>query len=190
MWLKMSIAKLHDIITSRTRIKLLVRLFSNPSSKAYLRELAGEFGVATTGIREELRQMVHSRLLTSQKSGRQIIYQANQEHPLFPELRSMVQKTLGIDRVLESIITRLGDLEEAYLIDDYAQGQDTGIIDLLLIGNIDNYHLNDLTKKTEHYIERKIRSLVLTPEEFETMGPQIKQRRPHLLLWKKEDGSG
>jgi len=91
---------LQDIITSKTRIKLLMRFFLNSSSTAYLRELATEFGVSTNGIREELKQMVDSQLMKCRKDGRHILYQANEDHPLFPELRSMVQKSLGMDQVL------------------------------------------------------------------------------------------
>lgn len=173
---------LGDIITSKTRIRLLTRFFLNPSSTAYLRELAAEFGVSTNGVREELKQMVDSKLISHEKAGRQILYRANQQHPLFPELHSMVQKSLGMDQVIESVLNRLGDLEEAYLIDDYAAGRDTGIIDLLLVGNINQYHLNDLSRKTERYIGRKIRSLVLTREEFKKLESKLKQR-PRLLLW-------
>ncbi len=177
---------LGDIITSKMRIKLLMRFFLNPESAAYLRELATEFGTSTNGVREELKQMIQSKLLKNRKEGRQIVYQANTEHPLFPELRSMVQKSLGMDRIMESILSRLGDLEEAYLIDDYALGRDTGIVDLLLIGNIDMHHLSDLSRKTERYIGRKIRSLVLNQEEFKEFQPRL-MRRPHVLLWKKEN---
>jgi hypothetical protein len=179
---------LGDIITSKTRIKLLMRFFLNSSSTAYLRELAAEFGVSTNGIREELKSMVDSKLMKCQKDGRHIVYQANEDHPLFPELRSMVQKSLGMDQIVESVLTRLGDLEEAYLIDDYAVGRDTGIIDLLLVGNINQYHLNDLIRKTERYIGRKIRSLVFTREEFGGMKSKLWQR-PRLLLWRSEDSS-
>ena len=61
----------------------------------------------------------------------------------------MVGKVMGIDHVIDDLAGRLGDLEKAYLIDDYAEGKDTGIIDLLLVGNIDPYHLNDLSRKSE-----------------------------------------
>ena len=64
----------------------------------------------------------------------------------------MVRKVMDIDQVIDGIVTRLGDLESADLIDDYAEGKDTGIIDLLLVGDIDPYHLNDLSRKTERYI--------------------------------------
>lgn len=174
---------LGDIITSKTRIQLLTRFFLNPGARSYLRELAAELGKSTNGIREELQQMVGSKLLNMQKDGRQMVYQANTKHPLFPELHSMVRKSLGMDRILESILARLGDLEEAHLIDDYAVGKDTGIIDLLLVGTIDPYHLNDLSRKTERYIGRKIRTLVLTREEFAALEPRLIQR-PSLCLWR------
>jgi hypothetical protein len=62
---------------------------------------------------------------------------------------------------------------------------DTGIIDLVLVGNIDQYHLNDLSRKTERYIKRKIRSLVLTREEFKAFLPTL-QNRPIFLVWERQ----
>lgn len=178
------------IITSKTRIKLLVRLIFNPLTRSYLRELAKEFNVSTNAVREELNHLIKTKILKSEKNGRQVYYMANQEHPLFPELKSMVGKVMGIDQVMDSIVNRLGQLERAYLIDDYAEGKDTGIIDLLLVGNIDQYHLNDLSRKTERYIKRKIRSLVLSTDEHNKFLPELKQR-PSVLIWeaKKKDGS-
>jgi hypothetical protein len=170
------------LIASKTRIKLLTRLFFNPDTRSYLRELAKEFNLSTNSVREELNQLTKTNLLKSKRNGRQVLYAANQDHPLFPELKSMVSKAMGIDQVIDSIVSRLGDLERAYLIDDYAQGKDTGIVDLLLVGNIDQYHLNDLSRKTERYIKRKIRSLVLNREEYEELEPKLEQR-PTVLIW-------
>ncbi len=176
---------LSGLIASKTRIKLLIRLFFNPQAKSYLRELAKEFDVSTNSVREELNQLTKTDLLKSEKNGRQVYYMANTKHTLFPELKSMVSKTIGIDQVIDSIVTRLGDLERAYLIDDYAEGKDTGIIDLLLVGDIDEYHLNDLSRKTERYIKRKIRSLVLGKDEFESFHAKMKNR-PWLLIWEAQ----
>jgi arylamine N-acetyltransferase len=75
----------------------------------------------------------------------------------------------------------LVNLEKAYLVDDYAEGKDTGIIDLVLVGDIDSYHLNDLSKKTERYVKRKIRTLTLTQEEYQKFLPEIK-KQPHVLI--------
>ena len=171
------------LISSKTRIKLLIRFFFNPNASSYLRELAKEFNVSTNSVREELNQLTRTKLLTFQKSGRQVFYKANQEHPLFPELKSMVSKVMGIDQVVDGIVTRLGDLEQAYLLDDYAEGKDSGIIDLVLVGDVDQYHLNDLSRKTERYIKRKIRTLVLSRDEFKEFEPKLKAC-PHILIWK------
>ena len=175
------------LISSKTRIKLLTRFFFNPEIRSYLRELAKEFNVSTNSVREELNQLRKTRLLKSQKDGRQVFYMANEDHPLFPELKSMVSKVMGIDQVIDGIVNRLGDLEQAYLMDDYAEGKDTGIIDLLLVGNIDQYHLNDLSRKTERYIKRKIRSLVLSRKEYKNLLPELK-RRPRVLVWEAKKG--
>jgi predicted transcriptional regulator len=172
----------NGLIVSKTRIKLLVRLFFNPESRSYLRELAKEFKVSTNSVREELNQLTETKFLTSKKDGRQVYYMANRRHPLFPELRSMVNKVMGLDQVIDGIVNRLGDLELAFLIDDYAEGKDTGIVDLLLVGKINEYHLNDLSRKTERYIKRKIRSLVLTKDEYEDLRSRL-EKRPNLLIW-------
>jgi hypothetical protein len=173
------------LIASKTRIKVLTRFFFNPKTRSYLRELAKESNVSTNAVRQELNQLTKTRLLKSEKSGRQVHYMANTEHPLFPELKSMVSKVMGIDQVIDSIVTRLGDLEWAYLIDDYSEGKDTGIIDLLLVGNIDQHHLNDLSRKTERYIKRKIRTLVLSRDEYKEFEPKLKTC-PRILIWEAE----
>ncbi|MCK5739060.1 winged helix-turn-helix transcriptional regulator [bacterium] len=170
------------IITSKTRIKLLIRFFLNPGARSYLRELSREFDISSNAVREELNQLTSSKLLNSEKQGRQVFYSANPSHPLFPELKSMVGKLIGVDQVVSGIVNRLGNLERAYLIDDYAEGKDTGIIDLVLVGNINRQHLDDLTMKTERYVNRKIRTLILSREET-TDFFKNSRNRPKLLLW-------
>ncbi|MDJ0985997.1 MAG: winged helix-turn-helix domain-containing protein [Desulfobacterales bacterium] len=177
---------LSGLIASKTRVKLLMRFFFNPQARSYLRELAKEFNVSTNAVREELNQLKKTDLLKSEKNGRQVVYKANTRHALFPELKSMVSKVMGIDQVIDSIIERLGNLESAYLIDDYAEGKDTGIIDIILVGDIDHYHLNDLSRKTERYIKRKIRSLVLRPDEFKAFLPRL-ENRPKVLIWESSN---
>lgn len=173
------------IITSKMRIRILMRLFLNPEQDAYLRGLATEFDVSTSQVSGELQQLARSGLLTHNRKGKQVNYRANVKHALFPELQSMVKKALGMDQILDSIINRLGNLEEAVLLDDYACGRDTGIIDLLLIGNIDMENLQDLVGKTEKYIDRKIRTLVLTRSEYRSMQKNL-EKRPRLVLWKEK----
>ncbi|MGV7224308.1 MAG: ArsR family transcriptional regulator [Nitrospinales bacterium] len=162
-----------------------MRFFFNPKTRSYLRELAKDFNVSSNAVREELNQLKKTNLLKSEKNGRQVFYRANTDHSLFPELKSMVSKVMGIDQVIDGIVSRLGDVECAYLIDDYAEGKDSGIIDILLVGNVDRYHLSDLSRKTERYINRKIRSLVISKDEFKTFQSEL-SKRPNLLIWQNK----
>lgn len=171
------------LITSKMRIRILMRLFLDPAQQAYLRELANEFSASPSQVREELRRLHRAGLLCQRKDGRQMYYRANTDHALFPELQSIVRKALGMDRILDSIVERLGNLDRALLLDDYAEGKDTGIIDLVLVGAVNRENLNDIVAKTERYIGRKIRTLVLDSAEYAKLKPAL-EKRPHLLLWK------
>jgi DNA-binding transcriptional ArsR family regulator len=173
---------LGSLITSKMRVQILMRLFLNPDSHAYLRELAQDFGASPGHVRSELQQLSEAGLLTSEKEGRQVHYRADRSHPLFPELQSMVRKALGMDRILDSIIERLGKLQAAYLTGDYAEGRDTGIVDLVLVGDINRRNLDDLVAKTERYIQRRIRTLVVSGDELQQM-IAAGRLQPSFLLW-------
>jgi DNA-binding MarR family transcriptional regulator len=175
------------LITSKMRVRILMRLFQNPDQQTYLRELADEFGASPSQVRDELRRLHEAGLLRQRRAGRQVFYSANPGHALFPELQSIVRKALGMDRILDSIVERLGNLDRAVLLDDYAQGKDTGIIDLVLVGDVNRTNLDDIVAKTERYIGRKIRTLVLDRDEYARLRPQL-GRRPQLVLWRCADG--
>lgn len=169
------------LITSRMRVRVLMRLFLNPEQQIHIRQLADETGSSPSQVSDELKNLSKSGLLTAARHGKYVKFQANRDHPLYPELNSMVKKALGMDSVLESIVRRLGKLDQAYLIDDYAEGRDSGLIDLVLVGDIDKKNLDDLVVKTERYINRKIRTLVLDRREFDNM--HALNGRPRCLLW-------
>ena len=173
---------LNPLITSKTRIKILMRLFLNPAQQVYLRELADEFSLAPSLVATELSQLKKANIINSLKKGRSIFYSANTSHPLFPELCSMVKKAVGVDHIIDSIISRLGSLEKALLMDDYARGMDTGIIDLVLVGDIDKQALDTLVAKAEKHIGRKVRVLCLTGKEYKAFAPRL-DNRPQLILF-------
>ena len=166
------------LITSKTRVRLLVKFFLNPTLKAYLRQLANEFGESTNSVRLELNRLKEAGLLESRNEGNTVVYQAKQNHPLFPEIRKIVTKVTGIDSVVESLIERIGNMEEAYLVGDYAKGTDSGLIDVVLIGELDKTILQEAVDTAEKLIDRKIRTLVLTKDEFE--GNTLKKKRTFL----------
>lgn len=175
---------LESIITSKARIKLLTKFFLNPDVKAYLRELSSEFGGSTNAVRVELNRLVDAKLLLCEKDGRNKYYSANITHPLYPEIHSILRKMTGIDH-LHGLIDGLGEITAAYISGDYAKGTDSGIIDLVLIGQIDQQKSYDIISKAEKLIKRKIRTLNLSKEEFVTMNGKL-NRDQMLLIWGKE----
>jgi len=178
---------LDSLITSKTRVKLLLKFFLNPGTKAYLRGLAEELGESTNGVRVELNRLTKAGLLETSSDGRTKLYQANVRHSLFPDLHSVVKKFLGIDKV-EGILAELGTVEAALITGDYAQGNDSGIIDLVIVGQIQRDFLQHLIEKAEDAINRKIRALVLSQEEFNRLKDKLKVDKA-LVVWTSDSSS-
>ena len=133
---------LGTLITSKTRVKLLLKFFLNPETRAYLRELSTEFGESTNAIRVELNRLTEAKLLEKGSNGRMVMYHANTKHSFFKDIQKVVKKYIGIDTLAEELIAKLGDVQAAYVIGDYAKGMDTGLIDLVIVGNINETKLN------------------------------------------------
>jgi len=161
---------LDSIITSQTRIRLLLKFFLNPKTRGYLRQLAKEFGESTNSIRVELNKLTEAQILSSVTEGRNKIYNANLSHPLYEDIHNIVLKSTGIDKVISDIIKKLGQIELAFIRGDYAIGKDTGLIDLVLVGeNINKKELERIRQKTEGFINRKISIVHLTTPEFKKL---------------------
>ncbi|GIX42954.1 MAG: transcriptional regulator [Leptospiraceae bacterium] len=156
---------LETLITSKTRIKILLKFFINPNARGYLRELAKEMNESTNSVRVELDKLVEAGYLEKEGEKNKVFYRANVKHKLFPEIHNLVKKYLGIDVLIDNVLQNIGHLKEAYLIGDYAEGKDSGIIDIVLIGRIDENYLIQLIKKAEQLLDRKIRYIILTENE-------------------------
>ena len=173
---------LDSLITSKTRLKLLMKFFLNSGTRGYLRGLATEFGESTNSIRVELNHLSEAKLLTSESSGRTIEYRANVDHILFSEIHSLVEKYMGIDQIIDKLVKKLGHVEAAYLIGDYACGIDSGLIDIVMVGNINKSELDRIATERGNEIHRKIRHLVLTKEELRKLWLQLDMDKS-LLIW-------
>jgi hypothetical protein len=169
---------LEGLITSKTRIKMLLKFFTNSTATAYLRGLADEFDESTNSIRHELNNLSKAGYLVSNENGRTIEYRANTHHPLYNDIKNLVHKYLGIDTIIVNIVNKLGHLQAAYLVGDYAKGKDTGTIELLLVGDIDEEYLNKLVQKAKTLIHRDIKTAHVTTLEF-----QETEFEDALLLW-------
>jgi hypothetical protein len=157
---------IESLITSKTRIKLLLKFFLNSKNSAYLRNLEAEFGESSNGIRIELNKFEKAGLLSTSADGNKKRFTANTNHPLFEDIRSILLKYTGLDKIVEQVIGKLGNVEAVYLVGELAKGLDSPIIDLVFVGDINKTYLLNLTEKAEKLIQKKVRFLIYSSAEF------------------------
>ena len=175
---------LENLITSKTRLKLLLKFFLNSQTKSYLRSLETEFGESTNSIRMELNRLENAGFLNTAIVGNKKMFFANIKHPLFYDINNIVKKFIGIDHIIDQVTTQIGDLQAAYITGDFAIGKDSKIIDLVLVGfQLDRPFIDTLVEKAEKFISRRIKYIILTTEEM----TQYFVNKPILLIWKADE---
>lgn len=177
---------LETLVSSKTRVKLLLKFFLNPDNRAHLRGLEAEFGESSNAIRLELNKFEEADMLKSETEGNRKVFRANKKHPLFGDVQSLLRKYVGIDQLIETVISRLGDIERVYLVGDFARGMNSEIIDLILVGKVEEEYLFKLVKKAEEALDKKVRFLIYSSEEFTKKQP-LNSETHKLLIWKRGD---
>ena len=148
---------LANLITSKTRLRLLVKFFINTANDGYLRGLATEMHENTNSIRKELNNLSDAGFIIRKEQESKVIYKANKQHPFFSLLQQIVRKHIGLDDIIESIVDRIGTINRVFLIGDYAKGIDSGQIDVVIEGDVvDEKYLAQLKPKIEKEIRKTI----------------------------------
>lgn len=177
---------LDTLITSKTRIKILLKFFLNSKSESYLRHLEEEFKESSNGIRVELNKLEKAGLLQSRIKGNKKLFKANTDHPLFDDIHNLLLKHIGFDQIIDKVVLKLGEVERVFLVGELAKGINTGIIDIILVGGqVHKAYLVELIEKAEKLIHRNIRYLVFSENEIDAYIKRH-QEDDFLLLWKKE----
>ena len=155
---------LNKLITSKTRLRLLIKFFVNQANSGYLNGLATEFNESTNSIRKELNHLSEAGYLQKYKDNNKVGYKANTEHPLFDILQKVVFKHLGLEEIVERVLERMGPVGQILLIGDYARGFDSGNIEVVLVGDqLNTEYIEALEVKIESVIDRKV-SFYLAPK--------------------------
>ena len=148
---------LNTLISSKTRINLLIRFFLNLAKKSHLRGIASDFNESTNSIRLELNNLTKAGYLIKKKENNKVNYLANKNHPLFELLVGLVRKHTGIEQIVGNIVSSIVNLKSIYIVGDYAKGIDSGIIKIYIDVKIeDKKFIERVIKKTEIKIKRNI----------------------------------
>jgi len=148
---------LNKLITSKTRLRLLIKFFISQANRGYLNGLANEMGESTNSIRKELNHLHDAGYLDKVKQDNKVQYKVNTKHPLYETLRKVVLKHLGLEDLVEAVLERMGNLEFIALVGEYAKGIDSGNIEVFLVGKDLNFnYISQLEDKIEDLIGRKV----------------------------------
>ena len=150
-------------------MKLLTKLLLNPAGKVYLRGLAQELGVSSNTVRSELNKLSEIHFIQSLEedtNAKVKHYTVNLQHPLFASLRGIILKYIGLDQIVDQIISKLGNVNKVYLTGDLAQGKNSSFADLVIVGDVDRNYLYKLVEKAEPLIGKKIRVGLFSTTEF------------------------
>jgi predicted nucleotidyltransferase len=126
-----------DVLFGKTRSRVLGLLLGHPDESFYLREISRRTGSAPGAVQRDVDALTASEILTRTAEGRQVYFQANRESPLFPELQSLVIKTVGLVDVVRGALLSLGkNVELAFVFGSAARGElrASSDIDLFVVG--------------------------------------------------------
>ncbi len=152
---------LGSLITSKTRLRMLIKFFVSAGNNGYLNGLANEFNESTNSIRKELNNLSSAGYLLKSKENNRIIYNANTSHPMFSVLQKIVRQHLGLEDIVETVIKKIGDVNQIALTGDYAKGIDSGNIEIIINGSDVNFeYLNNIKPKIKKRIGRDISFLL------------------------------
>ena len=149
---------LDSLITSKTRIRLLVKFFINAANAGYLRGLATEMNENTNAIRKELNNLSEAGYIVRDASESKVMYRANTSHPLFSTLQQMIRKHIGIDNIIAQILERMGEVTRIFVLGDYAQGIDSGTIEIVIEGpSLNESYIQQLIPKIKNEIHKEVK---------------------------------
>jgi len=153
---------------SKVRSRLLGILFSKPDHKYYLSELARLAGASVGNAQRELGRFVKDELILREKKGSLVFYFLNTNHALFPEICSLVLKTVGVEKELQALVLQVKVIKLAFIYGSVARGQSKGEsdIDLLAVSDEDLDEFYVSLKTLEKKFSREINPTVYNSAEF------------------------
>jgi len=180
---------------SKARVELLSSFFSNPERRFYVRELERLTGEEYKNVNRELKNLEKIGLLTSEKEGNLKYYSLNQGFVLYPELKSMIFKTAGVQGALQTALLPIKGIKFAFIYGSFATGEETpkSDVDLMVIGKVRMERVLEILRDPEEKLNREINLSLFGLSEFKE---QLKKkdyfvgevfRDPKIMLIGSED---
>ena len=157
------------LITSKIRIEILRILSLNPDSKYNINELSRMTAFSPRGVERELKNLLNGGILKMEVSGNQHRYQLDSLCPIYPEIKNLIVKTVGIADIIKQALEPIAsDIEHAFIYGSFATGEyrNDSDVDLFLVTGINGLKLAELLGNLQNSLGRSINISQFTSEEY------------------------
>ena len=171
---------LSDLITSRSRVKLLNVILSYPSEMFHVRELVRRTGDEINAVRRELSYLEKKGVLSKEPRANRVYYFLSKNYEFYYDLLKIGSKTIGIgDGIIKNRV-KLGRIKYSMFSGKFARRLPKGPeeVDLLVVGAIVLPELALLVREEEKRLDGEINYTVMTEDEFDF---RKKKRDPFIL---------
>ena len=170
---------LAEILSSKIRAEIFRLLFGTSAEELHMREIERRSGYAIGTIQTELKKLLRLDLVKKRKDGNRLYYRANKEHPFYPDIRSLVLKTIGLGDILKDALRQDSDISIAFVFGSIALHEETAgsDVDLMVIGKLGLRKLTGMLSGVSEQIGREINPHVLSVNEF----IKRKAKREHFI---------
>jgi predicted nucleotidyltransferase len=169
-----------NTLFSRTRRAILSLLFGHTEEAFYLRQIVRASGYGLGPVQRELKLLSEAGIIRRTARGRQVYFQANSDSPIFPELKSLVAKTVGVgDSIRGALASIAKDIKLAFIYGSIARGDERprSDIDLLIVGDLTFSDVVVSLQGAQKTLGREINPTVYSGVEF-----RAKLRKNHHFL--------
>ncbi len=159
---------LAEILSSKIRADIFRLLFGTNTEELHMREIERRSGYAIGSIQTELKKLLRLDLVKKRKDGNRLYYRANREHPLYPDIRSFVLKTIGLVDVIKAALRQDDVITIAFVFGSIARHEETpgSDVDLMVIGKLSLRTLTGMLAGVPGQIGREINPHVFSVNEF------------------------
>ena len=160
---------LSDTLFGRTRGAVLSVLYGHVGKGFYLRQLARLTDIALGPVQREIRQLLEAGLVTRRTVGTQTLYSANQNSPVFREIKNLVTKTVGMRDIVAHALDPLRErINLAFVYGSVARSRETehSDVDLMIVGKLDFDEVVACLAGAEKTLNREINPTVYSIREF------------------------
>lgn len=164
-----SVPALSDVLFGQIRGGVFALLYGWADKAFYVRQIARHLHASPGSVRRELEKLAAVDLIVRTSLGNQVFYQVNRHHPVFSEMRALVNKTVGIFNTLRAALEPLSNrVCIAFVYGSIARQEERAgsDIDLMIIGDIELDDVLARLPEAETALGRAVNPTVYSNAEF------------------------